>query len=127
MKNFCISICLFAAVFLAATSTAAGLACGKGAMSPMEARLARQSGDNPSESSRISNAQRAARKLKSSVPNATSAPSGTKTSYVTVKKGCCKCKQTISASGGAKVGVGATKAQAEAAARSPKSGSKVTW
>lgn len=114
-------------VLLAGVSQAKGLAVGRGAMSPMEARLERASGNKDAESTRIQNTQRKAAKVKSAVPNATTAASGSKTTYKTVTKPCCNAKQTVTASGGATVGVGATKAAAAAAAQSPKASGKATW
>lgn len=100
-----------------------GLRVGAGAMTPMEARLEQLSGNKDAKSERINNAQKAGRKIQKAIPGAERAPDGEKVRYVNVSKGCSCEKQTITASGGAKVGIGKTAAEA----RGKASSSKATW
>lgn len=106
----------------AARATSGGLYAGEGALTPMEARLERASGKDV-RSTRIGNAVKARRKLKRSVPPAQPAAEGSKVRYMTVTKKCpCETK-TVTATGGGKVGIGKTAAEAKAAA----TGNKASW
>jgi len=105
-----------------------GLESDQRALSPMEARLERASGNKVAEPKRVQNAQKAPEKLQREVPNATVATSGSKVTYQQVTKPCCKSKQTVTTSCGcAKVGIGSTKGAAAAAAQSSKACGKATW
>ena len=106
----------------AAHTTSGGLYAGEGALTPMEARLERASGKDV-RSTRIGNAVKARRKLKRSVPSAQPAAEGSKVRYMAVTKKCpCETK-TVTATGGGRVGIGKTAAEAKAAA----TGNKATW
>ncbi len=100
-----------------------GLKVGAGAMTPMEARLEQSQGNTDAKSERISNARRAGRKIQKAIPGAEQASDGENVRYVKISKGCACEKQTVTASGGAKVGIGKTAAEA----RSKASSSKATW
>lgn len=101
---------------------AQGLQVGEGAMMPMEARLEQLRGNADAKSERIGNAQKAGRKVRDAVPGAERAPNGETVRYTRVSKKCPCEKQTVTASGGAKVGVGKTAAEAKS-----KATSKATW
>ena len=100
-----------------------GLKVGEGAMTPMEARLEQLRGNKEAKSERINNAQKAARKIKSTIPDAEQMPDREKVQYVKVSKRCCCEKQTVTASCCTKVGISKTVAEAKGKAR-PKATSK---
>ena len=106
---------------------AQGLQVSEGAMTPMEAKLEQLRGNADAKSERIGNAQKAGRKIRNAVPGAERTPAGEKVRYVRVSKKCPCEKQTVTATGGGKVGVGETAAEARKAATGPRATNKATW
>ena len=104
-----------------------GLQVGAGAMTPMEARLEQLRGNADAKSERIGNAQKAGRKIRNAVPGAERAPDGEKVRHARVSKKCPCEKQAVTATGGGKVGVGKTAAEARKAATGPQTTNKATW
>ena len=106
---------------------AQGLRVGSGAMTPMEARLEQLRGNADAKSERIGNAQKAGRNIRNAVPGAERTPDGEKVRYVRVSKKCPCEKQTVTATGGGKVGVGKTAAEARKDASGPRATNKASW
>ena len=104
-----------------------GLQVGDGAMTPMEARLEQLRGNADAKSERIGNAQKAGRKVRNAVPGAERTPDGEKVRYARVSKKCPCETQTVTATGGGKVGVGKTAEEARKAATGPRATNKATW
>ena len=104
-----------------------GLYAGEGALTPMEARLERGSGGKNVRTTRIGNAAKAGRKIRQSVPAAQPVPQGECVRYETVSKKCPCETPTVTATGGGKVGVGKTAAEARKAATGPRATNKATW
>jgi len=74
----------------ASSVLAKGLACGSGALSPMEARLEQASGQTDAASSRIDNAKSASAKIAKAAPDARQAGAGKMTVVQKeTKTGCC--------------------------------------